>query len=720
GHVSNNRLSYRIDTIPDLPPVVKFLTPNKDTVAAAGSKVHLVVGASDDYGLKEVRIEYKRNKHGIQNTLVTKAYTPQPSENGGPLQAVKRIELPFDWELKADSFEQGDELFLEAVATDQFQSVRTPVLKITVMSSATLEKAKLDLLDEIMKRLQLLLTQQQEAYGKTKKITAEPDAKAKGGLAREVRVAQTKILGDTKDLADHITTDDSRITWIREDLYKLQAGPETAAGGFAERIEVNLGATAPDAAKVVAAMHPQLIASQIEVMARLKALLQVVPRTKEQVEQDIEQKQGSDLSNEVQNTLKKTKEELDEKLKEQKKAVEISQELAKKNVEDFTDADKDKAKQVQALEDDFSKFMQEKINELSKLTPQDFSDPRLLKELLQTYEEVEMAKDALATKSVEVAVPLEQAGLESAEEIKTNLEKWLPDTADRIAWKMEEPIGNEQVPMAELPQELEDIIGDLMENEEDLMESADDVTSSHADSLDKGAGWDAMDGPISSFSAKGVTGNMLPNTSEINGRSGEGRQGKSSGEMVGADAQGKGGRKTPTRLTPDQFQKGQINDTSTDPAGGATGGGKEGGAGGEGLEGPIPPETKNQMKRLAGAQADLRTKAEKLNLQLRKSGYVSPDLEKTIAEMKSAENDMKDGRYDNIARRQNVIINNLSKTKEFVAGTVKVGNEGDTVAPRKLVDNVLDAMDGSGVPPGYEEVLEGYYSKVLSGGGEKK
>ena len=43
------------------------------------------------------------------------------------------------------------------------------------------------------------------------------------------------------------------------------------------------------------------------------------------------------------------------------------------------------------------------------------------------------------------------------------------------------------------------------------MDEAEDVSSSAIDSLDKGAGWDAIDGPISDNSAKGVTGNRLPN-----------------------------------------------------------------------------------------------------------------------------------------------------------------------------------------------------------------
>lgn len=81
------------------------------------------------------------------------------------------------------------------------------------------------------------------------------------------------------------------------------------------------------------------------------------------------------------------------------------------------------------------------------------------------------------------------------------------------------------------------------------------------------------------MSAKGVTGNRLPNTNEIGGRSGEGRTGKASGEMVGEEAVGKGGRRTPSRLTPDPYMKGQIKDHSRDPVGGATGGGKESGEG---------------------------------------------------------------------------------------------------------------------------------------------
>ena len=153
--------------------------------------------------------------------------------------------------------------------------------------------------------------------------------------------------------------------------------------------------------------------------------------------------------------------------------------------------------------------------------------------------------------------------------------------------------------MAELPGELEDLIGDLLEEEEDLFDEMEDVSSSAADSLDKGAGWDVMDGPISNMSAKGATGNRLPNTSEIGGRAGEGRQGKSSGEFVGDEAIGKGGRKTPSRLTPDPYVDGQIKDRKDPTA--APAAGKESGEG-RGLGAGARSRGERDLNRLAASR----------------------------------------------------------------------------------------------------------------------
>jgi len=241
-------------------------------------------------------------------------------------------------------------------------------------------------------------------------------------------------------------------------------------------------------------------------------------------------------------------------------------------------------------------------------------------------------------------VPLEQLGYERAEEITTNMEKWLPDTPDREKWSQEESANDadKEAPMAELPGELEDLIGELMEEEEDLFDEMEDASSSAMDSIDKGAGWDVADGPISNMSAKGATGNRLPNTSEIGGRAGEGRSGKSSGEFVGDEAVGKGGRKTPSRLTPDPYVKGQIKDHSKDAQGGATGGGKESGQGARGSK-DRPPAPRGPRDAAAGRQAGRPAQQGR--------GGRRPDAGRQLSSHRHGEARRDDGRYSSATCR---------------------------------------------------------------------
>jgi len=402
---------------------------------------------------------------------------------------------------------------------------------------------------------------------------------------------------------------------------------------------------------------------------------------------------------------------LKEFIKDQKKVIEASENLAKMNVDDFSDKDKEKLKELEALEDKWSKFLKEAASDLSKLATQDFSNPSLLKELVETYSEIEMAKDALSKKAMEIAVPLEEAGLELAEAMTTHIEKWLPDTPDREKWQMEEPLQDVETPMAELPKELEDLVGELMEEEEDLFDDIEDASSGWTDSIDKGAGWDAMDGPISNMSAQGVTGNRLPNSSEISGRSGEGRTGKSAGEFVEESAVGKGGRQTPTRLTPDPFEKGQVKDTADEPPGGSTGGGKLAGSGGEGLEGPVPPDVQRQMKALAGRQAEIRNKAERIQLGFKVMNYPPDILNRTIDMMKQVEGGLDSGRYQNISRKRNVMLENLKNTELALKGEMRINRDRSANLPNYLQDEIIDAM-GDATPQGYEDLLKGYYQKL--------
>jgi len=267
--------------------------------------------------------------------------------------------------------------------------------------------------------------------------------------------------------------------------------------------------------------------------------------------------------------------------------------------------------------------------------------------------------------------------------------------------------------MAELPKELDDMVGELIEQEEDLLDQAEDMNANITDSGDKGIGWDAADGPIADMSAKGVTGNALPNNNEMGGRSGEGRSGRSQGEFVGDNAIGKGGRNTPTRLDPTPFQQGQINDTSKDPVGGATGGGKMSGQGASGLTGPVPLKQAEGMKRLAGKQADLRNEAERLNLQYKLGRYDQFKLLESVAIMRQMESDLAANRYDNAMRKRDFLVNNLQASRTLLSGQVHVEQDTTPTTSLQMQQDIHDAMQ-SELPPAWSEPLKEYYKKLAA------
>src|SRR5260370_38449418 len=93
-----------------------------------------------------------------------------------------------------------------------------------------------------------------------------------------------------------------------------------------------------------------------------------------------------------------------------------------------------------------------------------------------------------------------------------------------------------KIPEMPLPKALQDLIGDLMQRADEFDEDADDITSAWGDNLDQ-AGWGVSDGPISTFSAKGRTGNDRPNNMEGSGRSGGSPPGRASGQRGGDTAQ---------------------------------------------------------------------------------------------------------------------------------------------------------------------------------------
>ena len=676
---------------PDAVPQVSMKWPTQDVSVAPDSEITIKADLKDDIGLSQARV-------------LVSASPDAPLEIAGdlPLTGQPTFDLSHKLVLKSEWRKHGTVIRVQVEATDNRsltpergrQTTQSAIYSITLRDAAQIAKESEQRLDKLREAIREMLKKQQDLHAKTVPMKAF-DA------MQPITAGQTELRDRLTQVAETFSFEPADAN-VQKTLMMLARNP----GADAVELSSNL-ATEPSET-VRPTLHKELQARQRRIISTLESLLAMLVTSPELIDQQT--KKGGDLPTREE-AMKDLKAALDEFMKQQQKILDATAPLAKKPVDDFTDKDNKALEELAMSQEKLDAFMQEKIADFSKLAEQDMANASLLKELMEVYSEVTMAKDALKKKETEIAVSAEEMGLELAKEITSNLEKWLVDTPDRIKWDQEDPLTKNDIPMAELPKELEDMIGELMEEQEDILEEAEDTNANWTDSLDKGAGWDAADGPIANMSAKGVTGNQLPNNNEMGGRSGEGRSGKSQGEFVEETASGKGGRNTPTRLDPTPFAKGQIKDDSKDPVGGATGGGKLSGQGGEGLEGPVPPGLDKEMQRLAQKQAQLRNAAERLNLQYQLGKYDNFKLMQSIAIMRRVEADLGANRYQNAMRRKDVLLDTMDTSRMLVGGEIHVQQDTSPTISTRMEDQIHDAMKGD-LPPAWSDALKTYYEKL--------
>ena len=695
---------YPIVAIPDAPPRIEFTDPNRDVSVAPDGKLPARLKVADDYGVTAVKLFLGRE-----------GSPPRLLHSFDAARGKTAADLAYTIEV-GGQYREGEVLVYYAAATDGRklgagggpQTAESPRFKIFVQDAAKVAAAKAKRYEQLRKRLLAILRAQEGQRVNTELAARKAtDLVAVRTQGKAIEAGQKALRTDMLDVVDHFPFEPEMIV-IQRALALLGQ---------------NEAALAVTQARVVAALGQMderdkacrtLAGTQDKIIQSLQTLLAILP-TLQKAEGDKKSGSGEDMPPEAREKLAALKASLDQFVDEQRKVIETGERLSKKPVDNFTPDDQKLLKELELAQDKWEKFLNEQFTDFSKLAQQDFSKPSLLKELISVKTDVTMAKDALKKKAIEIATAIEDNGIENAKSLTANIEKWLPDEPDRIKWNMEDPAGQTNIEQPEMPKELEDLVGDLLEEEEDLFDEMDDITGKYTMSGDKGIGWDAMDGPISNMNAQGVTGNQLPNTSEISGRSGEGRQGKSLGEFVEDKAVGKGGRRTPTRLTPEPFQQGQINDTSKEPAGGATGGGKLGGAGGEGMEGPLPPALKKELKRLAGKHAQLRNKAERIQAGFRATDFANYQFLKAITLMTRVQHALDNYRYANALRQKEVTLSALQRTRMLLSGKIDVTTDATANMPKYIKDDIEDAMKAK-LPPEYREALRKYFLRLAEAG----
>jgi hypothetical protein len=735
GHSDPDPRLNHVRVLPDRPPTVQLMKPSKISTVAPGESVPVMIRATDDYAVGRVRLEMEVRKTADADSSGTgSASGDQAAEpvvqplavvhEWTTFEGTTNVMLAHRLELDAKKIPSGHTVRIRASAWDKRdvsdwgldlkpQQADSDWTVIRVIAEEAKVTQSIEQLDNLRGNLWKIMEKQLLARVKTAQIIQKKELGERAGIAGDVRADQVDIQKQSVALVATVKNTDKE-----ERLVIKRALSAVAAGDMVEAVRQCDDLVKISAVDGFTKPTPLLMAVQDRIIDRLRKMLDVTRKAQTDVLAEASKRPVGNLPPDVKEKLEEAQKKLEDFLKQQKKVIDATTDAAKTPVEDFTEKEEELLKKLAVQEADLARFLKDLHSDLSKLPDQDFANGSLATELNEVQTELKMAEDALLKKSTDIAVPLEQLGYEKAKEQVSNLEKWLPDKPDREKWSQEEALSDadKEAPMAELPGELEDLIGELAEQEEDIMGEAEDVSSSAIDSLDKGAGWDASDGPISDNSAKGVTGNQLPGENEEGGRSGEGRTGKSSGEFVGDEAVGKGGRKTPSRLTPDPYMKGQIKDHSKDDGGGASGGGKESGAGGEGLEGPAPKNAGHRdMGRLAGKQAALNNKLKGIDLQFQISGFHHQDMTKLAEVMSQMERDLKAGRYNNLLREKKVFSEKSNNVKQYLQGEFEVRKDATPNLPTEIQKEILGSMQEAS-PAGWEEINREYFERLSNGG----
>jgi len=422
----------------------------------------------------------------------------------------------------------------------------------------------------------------------------------------------------------------------------------------------------------------------------------------------------------LQELVQDAKDKAERLAKLQAAIKEISEEL-ERSKDNRGDEAKELAQKAHELED-LREKIQDVVEQMAKdlaLFPEVPSCNELVQEMREVFEDVEQAAGSEAAPAEEIAVDRDEGMLEALDKVKERLadmEMWLMDKPDNIAWKQEAWNKEEmpEIPLVDLPEELEDLVGDLVDKEEEVDEQAQD-SASNAATADIPAGWDVMDGPISNWSAKGKSGNEKPNANEMAGRSGSGREGNADGELVEGKAKDLEGRETKARRTHDPFGEGQIEEENPESKAKATGGGKQSGVGGEGgLRGTAPARNELAMRELERRQRDLRRNTESVYSKASLMYLPTGELDEAVVLMHKAEQQARAGDYAGFSETQRRVVRALQNTKSLLAGGPARDLELRHKLPESLREEMFDAGDQP-IPAEFEKLVAEYYKAIAAG-----
>ncbi len=686
--------------INDRPPQVRFLNRETNIEAGFGQTVQLYFSAEDDFGIDRLAVIVSVNDR--KATIKEFRYDIQPQSHVKEIYSLKII---------PGLFSAGGSAEVNIVATDNHlpgQTGITPV-PITIHVVDLVEKLKDSIGQGRDSKLYALLFQTLNLQQSTRSWVSAQIKNFRKNEAFQLSNDQKNV---TNILAKAETEAASMVNknLLKKNFAETLAAIKNGAAEDLQKMTGNLAANGDNPKSTVKVN--EIVLAQTKLIEQLQKLLGAMAVLKQQEAKQQEQAKDEAQEKEFYDKLQQVKSKLDEFVKDQRKIIKDTEALDPRKTDDWSDKEEKLLGNLASREAEWAQFFKAAFNDLSKKQNQDFSNSAMADEFVEMYEELQKAGDALKSKkNIEIATLAEDTAASSAQSIAANLERWLADKQDNIKWNAEEDGKMNDTKLTDLPTELTDIIGDLIEKEEDMGDETQDSTNSFTWDTDAALGWGVADGNIDSMQAKGITGNVLPNNNEVGGRSGEGRSGKSSGQFVEKEATGKGGRKTPTRLTQSPFEKGTVDDKSKDAQGGVSGGGKQSGLGDDGLSGVTPEQDQDISQRLTGNQGELKQRTQALLKKLSDRNLPTGDLREALDKMRQIEQGGINGGVD-IGRTRSEMAAALRHAKTALDSSVK--SEEESMKQRKHQAFTVKFEQQEKVPAGYEEYVGRYFKALAS------
>ncbi|TKJ33410.1 MAG: hypothetical protein CEE38_20620 [Planctomycetes bacterium B3_Pla] len=711
----------------DRRPEVEFVTSELNRRVNLGERLRLDIQAYDDFGAKKIYVKHKSVRTGSSETTVGNWDYEGPP---GKTESLETLLLSVD----ASLFKPGGSYILEAFCEDFSPAGnvgRSKPLMLQVKSLDEMTIAEDDPNSDAFAELDNAIKAQQTALGVNVNLMANLDevidANNSEAQNRDSVKGHLSQMGQKQEkVGSHITKAwevsiepkpefVTRLIELRDNEHTriLKKIVEAAAAERVDNSSVSRGLKSIEKQQVY--LLDELIALKGIVAKKSEAEAQKA------VAELLGEKEES-LSPTPEETLENTVKELDEFIKKQKDITQKRQMVLDKPPEDFSEEEEELLEDLAMDQSKLAEIMAEVVDDLSNMNLLDFGDNQMVDEMTSINE----AAEELADKAAEAAemqqarqdaYRLETEAVEMAEELMINCEATL-GASDSIQFVVEIP-EDEQLaaPLAELPSELEDLVGDMITSEEEMRPEVEDI-GSYLNSLDHTAG-PVADGTISSTSAKGKTGDQRPEDNVLEGRSGAGRTGMSDGQLVESVAkdldQNEYGLRERVSNTP--LEDGQVEDQDVGAATGGTGLGKTTDSTTQfGVGGKLPPKVLEMMQATLETQQNIRQASQDLVLKLKRHNLSTTELETSIRAMKSVEDSLKRADGIGITKAYDETVNSLRKSHSAVGRQVAVqyaqegksGRELENMLPRNRTLNFK----------GYNHMVSAYFEALAQNAGK--